>query len=188
MKKEIEVLIQVFSAKSEVESVLSRFKFLGTKETYDIYYFDPLRDDLKPQPNGHLRACFRLRQKQDSALLAYKVDYFNNKDVWQYSDEHETEVSDHQTAKKIIEHLGLKPLVEIKLKKHLYLDSDYEMAFEEVEGFGLFMEVELLKAPDDANVAEERKKIWEFIDKLGLKIGPELNVGKPEFILKQKNV
>ena len=46
--KEIEILVEVYSPIEEVINILSKFKYLGTKEVVDTYYYDPLRKNLKP--------------------------------------------------------------------------------------------------------------------------------------------
>jgi hypothetical protein len=49
------------------------------------------------------------------------------------------------------------------------------------------MEVELLHQVEDSEVLKAKQKIQEFIDSLGIKVGPELNAGKPELMLRRKS-
>ena len=62
---------------------------------------------------------------------------------------------------------------------------------EDVKDLGLFLEVELLNVPDengvekDFDVEDERKKIFEFVSVLNIKLSDELNVGKPELLLRK---
>lgn len=181
--KEVEILVQVFDDKKTVLRKLNRFNFKGIKGTLDVYFYDPKRSNLKPDSKGSLRECFRLRRKDNKNFIAYKVDNFE-KGKWIYSDEHETEVLDFKKAEKIIEHLGLKPLVKIDNKKHTFLTKDYEIVFEEVEGAGFFLEVEKIKVSHKENIKKAKRDIWNFIKSLDIKTSKELNIGKPEFILK----
>jgi predicted adenylyl cyclase CyaB len=182
--KEIEILIKVLDKKSKVLKNLKKFKFLGIKKTLDVYFYDPLRGELKPNKSGALDRCFRLRQKDKKNFLVYKIDRFDNLKTWLYSDEYEVEVSDFKTTIKILKQLGFKVLVNIKNKKHTFLTNKYEIVLEDVENLGLFLEVECLAVNNKENINEVKKEIRSFIKSLDIKLGEELNVGKPELMLK----
>ncbi len=185
MKKEIEVLVQVFDPKQVVLGKLNDYSFQGIKTVHDIYFVDPLREDLKPADDFNLKKTFRLRTKDKHIYLTYKVDHFDASNTWVYSDEHETEIGDFNEARNIIAELGLKPLVEINNKKHTYLTEVYEIVFEEVENLGLFLEVERLNVQDSEKETKVRQEIIDFIKKK-LDIKHEvLNIGKPQLMLKK---
>ncbi len=185
--KEIEILTQVFDDKEKVMKILEKFNFVGVKKTLDVYFFDPLRDELKPDVKGSLNRCFRLRKKDDKNFLTYKIDRFDENGIWLYSDEHEVEVSNFEIVIEILKHLGLEILVEIENQKYIYLTDKYEIVFEEVKNLGLFFEVECLQAEESSKAVEIKKEIWKFIKALNIKVGEELNMGKPELMLKLKN-
>ena len=46
--KEIEILVKLYSSLEEAKEVLKKFDFINTQDTTDIYYYDPLRNELKP--------------------------------------------------------------------------------------------------------------------------------------------
>ena len=184
--REIEVLVKVLSPKQKALRSLRRFKLVGSKETIDWYFYDPRRQNLRPLHNGRLKECFRIRQKDQKCYLAYKVDHFNQQGVWQYSDEHEVLVNDWATMLKIIQHLGLKPLVKVDNIKRTYLTKQYEIVLEEVRDLGLFLEVERLHVPARVPVKTIKQEIWQFIEQLDLKVGPEANAGKPELMLRKR--
>ncbi len=183
--KEVEILVEVFDTKNKVLKKLKSFKKLGVKKTIDVYFYDPLRSDLKPNKSGRLNRCFRLRKKDKKTYLAYKVDNFSQAGRWVHSDEHEIEVSDLRTAENIIEHLGFKTLVEIENLKHTFRYKNYEIVLEEVKNLGLFLEVEKVGVSDKEKIGLIKKEIWHFIKSLGIKTSVELNAGKPELILKK---
>ncbi len=184
--KEIEILVEVLDTKESALEKLSAFESKGKKETLDVYFFDPLRADLKPTPEGRLSRSFRIREKDGKASIAYKLDNFDEKGMWTYSDEFESTVADFNTGMQIISHLGLEELVRIDNHKHTFVTPKYEIVLEEVKNLGLFMEVELLHQVEDSEVMNAKKEIQDFIDSLGLKVGPELNAGKPELMLRKK--
>ncbi len=182
--KEVEILVEVLSEKEKALEVLNKFSFAGEKEVLDIYFYDEKRDLLKPK-GDKLTECFRVRKKDKTNYITYKVDQFDGDGKWVYSDEEETEVKDFETIVKIISNLGLKPLVEIDNIKHTFYTEEYEIVLEEVKGLGLFLEVERLKVQEEENIEEVKKEIFNFINSLDIKVGPESNVGKPEMMLRK---
>lgn len=185
MKREVEVLVRVLDTKEKALKALESFRYEGEKETHDIYFFDPKRDHLKPTESGRLKNSLRLREKGNIAYLTYKKDSFNADGTWICSDEHETEVSDYKTARDIVEHLGLEELTEIKCTKYIFENEKYEVALEDVESLGLFLEVESLADVEEKDVESEKENIRKFIVSLEMKVGEELDAGKPELMLKE---
>ena len=185
--KEIEILVEVFSSPEEVIKVLEKFEFLGVKDTIDIYYYDPLRNNLKPNSNMQIDECLRLRMKNEMRTLTYKVDNFDENGKWLYSDEYETEIENDNMLKEIIKLLGLKELLTINNSKRTYKYNDYEIVFETVKDLGYFLEVEYC-TKEEVDVKEVKKEIQKFIDSLNLSVSKELNMGKPEMMIRKNNI
>ena len=184
--KEIEILVEL---QEDINKVIDKFKMFNyiTKElVIDEYYYDPKRDNLKPNINNQINECLRLRQKGNKNYITYKDDVFEN-NIWLYSNEYETEIKDIEVLKEILNRLGLKKLITIKNNKTTYTFKDYEIVLEEVEDLGYFMEVEY-STKEDVDIKEIKKQIQAFIDSLNLKVSKELNIGKPELMLKKKNI
>lgn len=184
MAKEIEILVPVLDKKNRALSVLHKFNFEGVSRVIDIYFYDPARKNLKPTREGRLKESFRLRRKGDKSLIAYKIDHFKKNDTWIYSDEHEFEVSDFKSAYNILTHLGFKKLVVLDNKKRFYSAQKYEIVFEEVKGLGLFLEVEYKGKITKLNKLIIKQEIRKFLKGLGLRLGEELNAGKPEIAIR----
>ena len=182
--KEIEVEVAFDNTKEEVMKVLSKYEFVGEKEITDIYYYDPERDNLKPESDLRLSETFRLRKKDNKCLITYKKQHFEGK-LWVYSDEYETEVKDYETVKIIISMLGLVPLITVHNKRRIYKYKDFEIELEDVEGLRCFIEVEKLSnsEKDEMLIKEE---IRDFIRSLKLKNVRELNIGKNQYLLSIK--
>ena len=139
--KEIEILVQLYDNIEKCKNSLnSKYVYEGTNMTIDEYYYDPLRNNLKPNKYNQIDECLRLRHKEDSCYITYEVDKFEGK-KWLYSDEYETKVEDITQLHKIFDLLGLKQLLIIKNKKSNYKSDKYEITIEEVEDLGNFMEV-----------------------------------------------
>lgn len=182
--REIEVLVKCSNSEEEIKNKLKKFNYISESRTIDTYYYDELRTNLKPKENLRLTECFRIREKNNKTYLTYKIDQFTNEDIWLYSDENETEVSNSCEIKKIISLLGLKELIKIDNTKTKYENEMYEIYFENVIDLGLFIEVELKNDTGD-DVEVLKNKIREFISELDLSSVIELNEGKPEMMLKK---
>lgn len=183
--KEIEILVKVNDGIEKCENKLKKYHFIEKKEVEDIYYYDPLRDSLKPNNKNEINQCMRLRKKEGKVYITYKIDNFDDNNIWLYSDEYETEVKNFDTMKNIIELLGLNELLTIHNKKSIYKSDKYEIALEEVKELGLFLEVEYCTG-EDVDVKRVKNDIQDFIDKLDLDVSEELHIGKPEMILNNK--
>ena len=181
--KEIEVEVAFDNSKEEVIRILSKYEYIGEKEIYDTYYYDPQRPNLKPEEDLRLNETFRVRKTDSSSYITYKKQHFKGK-LWIYSDEYETSIGDADTIKKVISLLGLKPLIEVHNKRKIYKHKNFEIELEEIDGLGLFIEVEKMSRSDDE--MREKEKIREFIRGLGLKNVRELNIGKNQYLLSKK--
>lgn len=184
--KEIEILVKINDDIDKVLEIFERFEYIDTQIVIDEYYYDPKRDNLKPDTNNQIKECLRLRQKGNKNYITYKDDVFEGT-TWLYSNEYETEVASIEVLNQILNKLGLKKLITIKNKKTIYKYQDYEIVLEDVEDLGYFMEVEYC-TNDDVDVKEIKNNIQTFINTLGLSTSEELNIGKPEMMLNKKNI
>ena len=184
--KEIEILVEVYDDINNVKEKLTKFEYIGLKHTIDEYYYDPKRDELKPDNNNQLNHCLRLRTKDNEYCITYKDDVFDN-DIWLYSNEYETKIENIDITREIFNKLGLKKFIEIDNKKETYKYNDYEIVIEDVKDLGLFMEVEYC-TNDDVDINNTKKEIQEFIDSLNINVSKELNMGKPEMYLRKNNI
>ena len=185
--KEIEILVEVYDEPSKIIEKLDEFEFKGIKETTDVYYYDPKRDNLKPNKNMQIDECLRIRTKNNEHYITYKVDKFDEDGKWLYSDEYETKFEDIFMLNNIINKLGLKELLIIQNSKRTYINDKYEIVLETVKDLGYFLEVEYC-TNEDVDVKEVKKEIQQFIDSLELNVSEELNMGKPEMMIRKNNI
>ncbi len=181
--KEIEVEVAFDNTKKEMIELLSKYEYLGEKEIYDIYYYDPLRDNLKPESDLRLNETFRIRKTDKGCYMTYKKQHFKGK-LWIYSDEYEVVIENFETVKTIISMLGLEYLITVHNKRRVYRYNNFEIELEDVEGLGIFLEVERLSK--DADEMKVKEEIRNFIRNLNLKNVRELNIGKNQYLLSQK--
>lgn len=85
---------------------------------------------------------------------------------------------------EILKRLGLKELLTIHNSKRTYKTDSYEVVFETVKDLGYFLEVEYC-TNEDVDVGLIKDQIQKFIDSLGIKVSSELNMGKPEMMIKK---
>jgi len=183
--KEIEILVELKDTIETAKKALVSFDYKGEKKTKDIYFYDPLRKNLKLNEDNKILECCRVRAKNEKFFITYKVDIYNGS-IWSHSDEYETEVEDVNSIKEILKCIGLKELVIVENTKHTYISDEYEIVVEDVVDLGCFLEVEVLHVPKNKSVSELKKDILFFMNGLGLNIGNELNSGKPELLLQKK--
>ena len=180
--KEIEILVEVYEDINKMKNILEKFEYVGKKNVIDEYYYDPKRDDLKPDTNNKIYKCLRLRSKDNNYTITYKDDIYEN-GIWLYSDEYETKIESIDVGREIIKKLGLKKFIEINNEKETYISGEYEIVFENVKDLGFFMEVEYC-TDKDVDVKKIKSQIQNFIDDLNINTSKELNMGKPEMYLK----
>jgi len=186
--KEIEILVEVTSDKTTALKALESFVFKGAKQVIDVYFTSPFHNTLSPDSTGRLYNCYRFRLKDGKASVAYKVDHFDDRMQWTYSDEYETGIDDFSTALQIQEQLGFTELVRIENTKYTYVSDEYEIVLEDVKGLGLFLEVEKLDQVSDEEVLETKQHIRDFLTTLDIAFGEEQNAGKPELMLRKNGV
>ena len=183
---EIEILVQVYDSEENAMNVLSSICTFSCETTnIDIYFHDEIRKGLSPNESCKTLESLRIRKKNDNTLLTYKYDHYDNNGIWSHSDEHEVMVADFEKIQSILCGLGYKPLIIIENKRKVYLTDEYEIVLDSVKGLGLFLEVEATKTDTAVSVADQKKKIREFIAAIGLSVSDELNCGKPELMLRK---
>lgn len=88
---------------------------------------------------------------------------------------------------EILKKLGLKELLTIHNSKSTYATDKYEIVLETVKDLGYFLEVEYC-TNEDVEVSLIKEEIQKFIDDLGIKVSSELNMGKPEMMIKKLGI
>jgi predicted adenylyl cyclase CyaB len=184
---ELEILVEVLDTYEKAFSVLSKFDYIKDEEIVDRYYYDPLRHNLKPNYEGKIFECFRLRNSDSGNILTYKIDVYNDKE-WQYSNEHEVKIENPDTLHQILINLGFKELIILKNHRKYYKYGKFELVLEQVEDLGTFLEVEYKSSLTPSQCNHKRNEIRNFINSLPLAVTPELNTGKPELFIHRHRI
>lgn len=192
--KEIEILYPYLEDIAVGEQKVNNFKkdvFVLREQSrvVDTYFVSNFFNDLSPSENYKLSSSLRVREINEIGYITYKLDKFNDKNIWLYSDEYETMVDSATTVKGILENLHFSELVKIDNTKTIYENSQFELVFEDVKGLGNFLEIEYKSNSEieESDIENIKESIRSLANELHLCIGEELNAGKPELMLK-KNV
>ena len=181
---ELEILVEILDSYEKANTILSQFEHVKNSIIIDKYFYDPLRQNLKPNALGKTFECLRIRSCENEDKITYKQDIYKN-DIWQYSNESEISIEDANVMQQILDNLGLKQLLEINNNREYYKYGNYEIVLENVKDLGLFMEVEYKGNLDASQISNKRKEIDLFISSLGLRTSSEINAGKPELFIKK---
>ena len=112
-----------------------------------------------------LRSVRRLPDGPRESLLTYKgpkLDQVSNART-----EYETAVSDGETAEKLLEALGYRPLAVVDKVRRTYRMEDVTLCLDEVEGLGGFLELEIL-VPAEEGREEAVGRLLALLDGLGI--------------------
>ena len=189
--KEVEILVMILTEDfNKVREQLSKVSsYIDSKSVKDTYFYDPLRKNLQPDENLAIYECFRVREKENTNYLTYKVDNFDENGKWLYSDEHETIIDNAKIVFDIITKLGLKELVVVDMIKEKYENDEYIITIEYVKNLGVFLEVEnKLQLENEEEIVKKKGEIQSFIDSLGFETSEDVGIGKPELLLKKKHL
>ncbi len=179
---ELEVLVEVLDTYDDAINALVPFEYIGDENIIDNYFYDPLRDNLKPDKFGKTFESLRIRQQSNKAKLTYKQDVYSN-NIWQYSNENEIGIESVVQMMEILNHLGLKELLTINNHRRYYKHREYEIVLENVRDLGVFIEVEYKGEITDIEISDKRNDIQNFINTFNLSVSSELNSGKPELYI-----
>ena len=193
--KEIEILYKLLEdidfAKRKIQTFSfsdgKKFKFIGQKRVIDTYYKSKTFNDLNPDENNKLFSSLRIREKDSINYITHKHDNFDDKNIWTYSDELETKIEDAEIVKNILTTLNFIELVKIDNVKFIFESENYEIVLERVENLGNFIEIEYKSKEDIKEVNKIKQEIRNVIQVLNVVVGEELNAGKPELMLRNKN-
>ncbi|RLF23308.1 MAG: class IV adenylate cyclase [Thermoprotei archaeon] len=154
---EVEVKVPITAEEREVlKAKLKELKadFLGKAIEVDVFLSHPCYD---LGDKGHTLKL-RVRNGEGKIILKERVE---RQDV-KANIELETEVTSPRLFLEILKKLGFKETLTVKKLRETYLLSDVYIHFDEVDGLGLFVEVELL------NHKVEKRAIERALATLGL--------------------
>ena len=184
MNIEVEIKIEVENLQEIKKKVEVLGKLIKSIKQIDDYYVPVHRDFFarKPQPIEWLR----IRTNPDKVIFEYDKSINQKADGSQdYAEEYETEISNPDELKKILDFLDFKKIVTVEKQREYWMCGNVEVALDDVKGLGCFVEAEAkgeFESPEQA-----RKECINLLKKLGIENDDSIQIkkGYPHLILEK---
>ena len=161
---DVEIEIKVKLSKGEYqrikESLESIAKYDKLTVQMDEYFTPEYRDFTKEQ---YPFEWLSVRKRGGKNILNYKHYYPEGAEKHEWCDEYEVSLDNCEKLKKIFERLNIKSFAIINKTRYTYIYKDkYEIALDEVEDLGYFIEIEVKNLEWDYKT--ERKEIYRIAE------------------------
>ena len=194
--KQIEITVRVEDEFEKIVNILAQngFSKLRVSRVEDKYLSQSYASLEENNFIDILSSCVLLRYlkvNSDSSEKVFKKITYKNK---KYLNNHviseekiNVNCDDLEEAEKLFNCLGYKKIVDVNYDVIVYSKDDVELAFQNVEGLGMLLEYENNKdfslATDD-EILEAKKRMWDYINSLGINIAKDYDVKKAYELLK----
>ncbi|MEN9625771.1 MAG: hypothetical protein RL557_99 [archaeon] len=148
----------------------------------DIYYTPFHRNFLDIKP---ISEWLRLRESKKGFSLNYKK-WHNEKGDTISCDEFETSLENTEVLKNIFKRLDFKELITVEKNRIVFNYKDTEIAIDDVQGLGTFIEIE--SNGNFVSVEETEKHLHSVLMEIGAKVGTQDFEGYPSLLLKKKGM
>lgn len=176
----IEVEVKVRADHRQVKDKLKEMgaRPVGVEKQSDTYYNAPHRDFAETDE------ALRIRCVNGTSVLTYKGRKLDK--VSKTREEFETVVEGDE-ARSILLSLGFKQSGRVRKSRDVYRYNDFIICLDKVEGLGEFVEIELMAESDPGSDIEfHRKRIFEFLQKLGIRESESIRTSYLEMLLQKK--
>ena len=190
--KQIEITVKVNNTLSNIDKILIKqgFKVIRKSRIEDLYLCK--NEEVLSIDNiiSILGRTVLIRYLNNAGKEFKKITY-KNKDYENDTVISETKINVNidsiENAEKLFKKLGFKDLVKVNYDVIVYEKEGYELAFQDVEGLGLLLEVENLE--DFTNVKNVKiinikKKMHNDLKKLNLDISEDFDIKKAYELIK----
>lgn len=161
----IEVELKGYADDEIFKRVRERFKFMRKETHEDIYFQHPCRDFSKT--DEALRIRIKRFNGHFEGFLTYKGPKVDGESKTRK--EIEVVISDIDTHIDLLRSLGFKDvLTVVKIREKYYAEKGVNIALDEVEGLGKFIEIEKL-VMDEKSIEKEVNKLKNILKSLGVK-------------------
>lgn len=168
--KSIEIEAKFELNKQKYQELINYFKSNCDKHTikkqHDIY-FSP--ENPKFFGGDIDDECIRIRVQKDKYILGYKKIYLSNNSSDIHLVEHETEVSNLNETINILKKLRINKVCDLKKIRDSFIYKDlYEIALDDVEELGYFIELEI--HDKSLSIKKSNELLLKLIKELNLDI------------------
>lgn len=165
MNIEVEVKVKVDNLEEIKKKVAASGKLIKSINQIDDYYIPCHRDflSLRPQPIEWLR----IRTNPDKVIFEYDRTINMQADGdYEHAEEYETEISNSDEFRKILNFLDFKKVVTIDKQREYWMCGNIEVALDNVKDLGFFVEAEA--KGDFKTMAEAKTACINFLENLGI--------------------
>lgn len=172
MQKEIEIKIKLDCKYLELlkQWLLKNSEFWRERVIIDHYFDNAINSYLFDSGKGYEDALefLRLRITDNENILCYKKRNVDENGKTLSVEEVETVITDSNKTIQILNNINFIEKICIKKKRKIYLVEDiFEVAIDDIEKLGVFIEIELKNDIQDVEVGIN--KIYELLKKIGIK-------------------
>ena len=159
-KKEIEIQVQVENSQPLLEFLKEQAVFKYEQRQVDEYFSPKDNDYLKKRP---VREWLRLRSEGKVNSINHKYWQDSDDGKTHYCDEHEVQVDDSQSMKKILLALDFRSIVTVDKLRKVWHFKDYEISLDGVKGLGDFIEIEYIGQDETVDPKKVTEGMVDFI-------------------------
>jgi adenylate cyclase, class 2 len=162
---EIEVRAKVENSRPLVEFLGNNATFVSEQTQVDQYFTPANKDFTSERP---VREWLRLRAEDGRYSVNYKNWHFDGSGKAVHCDEFETAVEDIDQIRLLFAALGMRTTVNIIKTRKIWMYGEYEVAIDNVQGLGDFVEVEFKGDPYGKEPTDIARKMIEFLKSVGI--------------------
>lgn len=156
----IEVEVKARAKPETLEKILALGAiFLKEEKHIDVYFNSSIRDFRKTDE------ALRIRAKEEGARLTYKGPKLDTET--KSRKELTVKIDSPERMAEILTSLGFVSSAKVIKRRTKYALGDITFALDDVQGLGLFLEIEA-KASGDADLEDQRRKVISLLSQLGL--------------------
>ncbi len=161
--REIEIQVEVEHIESLCTFLKNYAEKTGETAQLDEYYTPAHKDyrDVRP-----VVEWLRVRTDDKGMSMCFKNYHVGEDYASNYCDEWETSVGSFDMAKNILLAIGCKKLITVNKRRQTWRYQDWEIALDNVEGLGEFVEIEY-SGSEDVEPKIEAEKMIQFLKDQG---------------------
>jgi len=185
MNIEVEIKVKIENFEEIKEKVSKIGKLVKSINQIDDYYVPCHRDFFAKKP--HPTEWLRIRTNPDKIIWEYTRSINPKGDGdYDHAEEYETEISNVEELRKILEFLDFKKAVTIEKQREYWMCGSIEVALDNIRGLGYFIEAEA--KGDFQNATEAKKACIDFLENLGIQDvrNKQIKKGYPQLLLENQ--
>ncbi|MCG2689897.1 class IV adenylate cyclase [Candidatus Parcubacteria bacterium] len=186
MNVEVEIKIKVDNFEKIKSKLLARGKLSKSIRQVDDYFTPCQRDFFAQKP--HPTEWLRIRTNPDRVIFEYDLSINKKADGGQEcAEEYETEILQPEEFRKILGFLNFKKVITVDKNREYWDCGNFEVVLDDIQGLGVFVEVEAKKGFKDNIQAKEA--CLAFAKEIGIENveSNEIKKGYPVLLLEKIN-